>query len=487
MRLLEDLLKGIDIVSITGSPAPTVESICFDSRSVRSGDLFVAVRGTCSDGHSFIDSAIASGAAAVMCEELPEDASDSVCWILTPDTSSALAQGAANFFDNPSHKLKLVGVTGTNGKTTVATLLYDLFIALGYPCGLLSTVANYINGKVVPATHTTPDPVKLNFLLSEMVEAGCEYAFMEVSSHSVVQNRIGGLLFAGGLFTNITHDHLDYHKTFDNYISAKKGFFDRLTPGSFAIVNGDDRNGRVMIQNCRASKKIYSLHSMADYMARIIENRFEGMLLRIGNQDVSTRFIGEFNAYNLLAVYAVAESLGASTEEILVALSNLSPVPGRLEVILSPGGVTGVVDYAHTPDALDNVISALNAIREPGVSLITVIGAGGDRDTTKRPRMAAISAAGSDRVVFTSDNPRTEDPEKILDDMFTGLDPVSRRKVLRITDRREAIRTAAMLAGDRGIILVAGKGHETYQEIRGVRSHFDDREELRKLFGIEEN
>lgn len=486
MVQLEKILKGCDVVSIRGNQAAVVESVSFDSRSTSAGDLFVAVRGTGSDGHKFIGTAIKAGAVAVICEELPPSVDDAVCWVVVRNSAVALAIVAANYYGRPSEKIKLVGVTGTNGKTTVATLLYNLFMSLGYPSGLLSTVANYINGREIAATHTTPDPVQLNRLLAGMVESGCEFAFMEVSSHALVQHRTAGLKFSGALFTNITHDHLDYHKTFSNYIAAKKSFFDSLPADSFAIINVDDRNGRVMVQNCRAAIHSYSLRTMADFMAKIIENRFEGMLLRIENQDVSTRFIGEFNAYNLLLVYAAAKSLGASTIETLVAISKLYPVQGRLEVIRSPRGITGIVDYAHTPDAIENVISTLNAIREPGINLITVVGAGGDRDKTKRPEMARIAVKGSDKVILTSDNPRSEEPEKILEEMMAGVDPSGRRKVVKITDRREAIRTAVMMAGNDDIILIAGKGHETYQEIKGVRSHFDDREEFRKASGTDQ-
>ena len=405
-----------------------------------------------------------------------------VCWIKTTDSAKALGIAASNFFGKPSESLKLVGVTGTNGKTTIATLLYRMFTGLGYKCGLFSTVCNYIIDKELPATHTTPDPVQLNKLIAEMVEAGCDYAFMEVSSHSADQQRIAGLRFAGGIFTNLTHDHLDYHKTFDNYLAAKKRFFDSLQPDSFALVNIDDKNGKVMLQNCNARHYTFSVRGMADFRCKIIEQGFEGMGLRIQGEEVWTRFIGDFNASNLLAVYAASELLGASKKEILTILSDLHSVQGRLEVIKSEKGITGIVDYAHTPDALLNVIDTINKIREGSVQLITVVGAGGDRDRTKRPKMAAISAEGSTKVILTSDNPRTEDPEKILDDMEAGITPDLKRKTLRIADRREAIKTAVMLADPGDVILIAGKGHETYQEINGVKHHFDDREELREAF-----
>jgi UDP-N-acetylmuramoyl-L-alanyl-D-glutamate--2,6-diaminopimelate ligase len=478
MMKIEDILKGIEIVSLSEGINRVIENIEFDSRRVTAGSLFVAVNGYSSDGHDFIDKALLAGATAVICEKLPENPDKSVTWIRTADSSKALGFAASNFFGNPSSSLKLIGVTGTNGKTTIATLLYRMFIQLGYKCGLFSTVCNFINGKELPATHTTPDPVQLNSILSDMVTEGCDYVFMEVSSHSVDQKRIAGLNFGGGIFTNLTHDHLDYHKTFDNYLAAKKSFFDSLPVDSFALVNIDDRNGRVMLQNCKAQHFTFSVRAMADYRCGIIEQGFEGMGLRIQGEEVWTRFIGGFNASNLLAVYAASELLGATKKEILTILSDLYPVCGRLEVVKSAGGISGIVDYAHSPDALMNVIDTINEIREGSVQLITVVGAGGDRDKTKRPKMAAISAEGSARTILTSDNPRTEDPEKILDDMEAGITPDLKRKTLRITDRREAIRTAVMLANTGDVILVAGKGHETYQEIMGVKYHFDDREEL---------
>jgi UDP-N-acetylmuramoyl-L-alanyl-D-glutamate--2,6-diaminopimelate ligase len=476
---IEDILTGIEVVSVTGTKNRVISGIEFDSRKVKKNSLFVAVKGYKTDGHDFINSAIASGASAVICEILPENPVKNVCWIKTADSAKALGLAASNFFGNPSYSLKLVGVTGTNGKTTIATLLYRMFIRLGYKCGLFSTVCNYINEKELEATHTTPDPVQLNRLLSEMVSEGCDYAFMEVSSHSADQKRIAGLKFDGGIFTNLTHDHLDYHKTFDNYLAAKKSFFDSLPPDSFALVNADDRNGRVMLQNCQASHFTFSVRGMADYRCNIIQQGFEGMGLKIQGEEVWTRFIGDFNASNLLAVFAASDLLGAARKEILTVLSYLHPVPGRLEVIKSPGGISGIVDYAHTPDALLNVIDTINKIREGSVQLITVVGAGGDRDRTKRPKMAAISAEGSTKVILTSDNPRSEDPEKILDEMEAGITPDLKRKILRITNRHEAIKTAVMLANEGDVILIAGKGHETYQEIMGVKNHFDDREELK--------
>ena len=479
MISVEEILKGIENVSVKGKLNGTIENIGFDSRQVTPGSLFVAVSGTRSDGHDFIDSAISSGATAVICERLPNDPAENVTWIRVPDSSRALGIASSNFFGNPSASLKLVGVTGTNGKTTIATLLYRMFTGLGYKCGLFSTVCNFIDEKKLPATHTTPDPVVLNRTLAEMVSAGCDYAFMEVSSHSVDQQRIAGLEFAGAIFTNLTHDHLDYHKTFDNYLLAKKKFFDSLPSSAFALVNNDDRNGKVMIQNCIARKYSFSVRGMADFRCGIIEQDFQGMALKIQGQEVWTRFIGDFNASNLLAVYSASELLGATRSEIMTILSDMRPVEGRLEAVETTSGIAGIVDYAHTPDALFNVIETINRIREQGQQLITVVGAGGDRDTSKRPKMAAISAEGSSKVILTSDNPRTEDPEKILDDMEAGITPDMKRKVLRIADRREAIKTAVMLAAKGDIILVAGKGHETYQEIKGVRNHFDDREELK--------
>jgi UDP-N-acetylmuramoyl-L-alanyl-D-glutamate--2,6-diaminopimelate ligase len=479
MMKIEEILKGIKVISVTGQKGKVISGIEFDSRKVKKDSLFVAVRGYKNDGHDFISSAIASGASAIICEVIPDDHDKNVCWIKTDDSAKALGQAASNFFGNPSDSLKLIGVTGTNGKTTIATLLYRMFTRLGYKCGLFSTVCNYINEKELEATHTTPDPVQLNMILALMVEEGCDFAFMEVSSHSADQKRIAGLKFAGGIFTNLTHDHLDYHKTFDNYLAAKKSFFDSLPVNSFALVNVDDRNGKVMLQNCKARHYTFSVRGMADYRCNIIEQSFEGMGLKIQGDEVWTRFIGEFNASNLLAVYAASELLGASKKEILTVLSDLHSVSGRLEVIKSPAGISGIVDYAHTPDALLNVIETINKIREGGVQLITVVGAGGDRDRTKRPEMAAISAQGSTKVILTSDNPRSEDPDKIIDEMEAGITPDLKRKILRISDRHEAIRTAVMLANTGDVILIAGKGHETYQEIKGVKNHFDDREELK--------
>jgi len=479
MMIIKDILKNIDVVSLEGDINLTVSGIEFDSRNVAPGSIFVAVSGTRSDGHDYIDKAVLSGSVAVICEKLPDKRDKSICWIKTTDSAKALGIVSSGFYGNPSSSLKLVGVTGTNGKTTIATLLYRMFTKLGYKCGLFSTVCNYISDKELPATHTTPDPVQLNRLLAEMVAEGCDFAFMEVSSHASDQQRIAGLHFAGAIFTNLTHDHLDYHKTFDRYLAAKKKFFDSLPAGSFALVNADDRNSKVMLQNSGSRHFTFSLRGMADFRCGIIEQSFEGMGLRIQGEELWTRFIGDFNASNLLAVYAASELMGADKKEILTILSDLHPVPGRLEVVKAPGTVTGIVDYAHTPDALLNVIETINKIREGGRQLITVVGAGGDRDRAKRPQMAAICAEGSNKVILTSDNPRTEDPEKIIDDMEEGISPDMKRKTLRISNRREAIKSAVMLACPGDIILVAGKGHETYQEINGVKHHFDDREELK--------
>lgn len=487
MKRVRDLVGNAGKVSVTGDSNTVIDDISFDSRNVGPGTLFVAVRGTRSDGHDFIDSAVQAGAAAIICEKIPAFAGDGVCWIKTDDSARTLGVVASEFFDNPSASLKLTGVTGTNGKTTIATLLFRMFTKLGYKCGLFSTVCNYIGNTELPATHTTPDPVELNRTLAAMVEAGCDYAFMEVSSHAVDQKRIAGLNFAGGIFTNLTHDHLDYHKTFDNYLNAKKAFFDSLPSSAFALVNNDDRNGKVMVQNCRAARYTFSTRGVSDFRCTVLEQDFSGMALRIQGEDVWTRFVGDYNASNLLAVYSASVILGAEKEEVLRILSELKSVPGRLEVVEGPGGISCLVDYAHTPDALQNVISTINRIRPEDKQLITVVGAGGDRDRTKRPLMAAITAEGSTKVILTSDNPRTEDPDKILDDMEAGITADVRRKVLRITNRREAIKAAVMFAGPGDVVLVAGKGHENYQEINGVKHHFDDREELKSALLLKNN
>jgi len=481
---LNKILNNIKITRIIGDVNISVGSICFDSREVTDNSLFVAVRGTKTDGHLFIEKAVQSGASVIACEEMPEVPDKNVCWLEAGNSALVLSCMAANFYDNPSQKLRLVGVTGTNGKTTIATLLYELYNSLGFKAGLISTVGNKIFKRKVDSTHTTPDPVQLNSLLNDMVDEGCEYAFMEVSSIALDQFRTDGLVFEGALFTNLTHDHLDYHLTFDNYIAAKKRFFDELPREAFALVNKDDRRSEVMLQNCNARKSGFAMQRDAGYRCRMLEERFEGMLLKINDHEVSTKFIGDFNAYNLLAVYATAVEMGADSTEVLVAISDMNPVEGRLEVLRSPEGLTAIVDYAHTPDALENVLKAINRIKVEGMSLITVVGAGGDRDSSKRPLMGRIAATESNRVILTSDNPRSEDPEKILDQIMTGVPADARRRVLRVSDRREAIKTAIMLAEEKDIVLVAGKGHETYQEVNGVKSHFDDREEIRKILEL---
>lgn len=481
---VNEILKGTGVISVKGDAGRTVTDIQFDSRKVRPGSLFVAVRGTNSDGHDFIGKAVENGAVAVICETIPPAPAENVTWILTASSAEALGTVTSAFYGNPSSKLKLVGVTGTNGKTTIATLLYRTFSRLGYKSGLLSTVCNYVVDRELPSRLTTPDPVEINSLLAQMVDAGCDYAFMEVSSHSADQNRIAGLSFEGGIFTNLTHDHLDYHKTFDNYLEAKKKFFDGLSSRAFALVNSDDKNGKVMVQNCRARKFYYSIHGIADFRCTIIEQSFGGMGLRINGKEIWTRFAGEFNASNLLAVYGASLLLGAGKEEVLTILSDLRPVPGRLEIITGGNNISCIVDYAHTPDALKNVIETINKIRGGEKKLITVVGAGGDRDPLKRPKMAFICAEGSSKVILTSDNPRTEDPEKIIDDMEAGIPADLKNRVIRISNRREAIKTAVMLAGPGDIVLVAGKGHETYQDIKGVKYHFDDREEIRTALNI---
>ena len=469
---------------ITGPQRPGIRCIQFNSRKVEKGDLFVAVRGTQVDGHDYIPDAIAQGASAIVCETLPADELDpAVSYVLVDDSAAALALLAAAYYGHPSQKLRLVGVTGTNGKTTIATLLYDLFTALGHRCGLISTVVYRVGEERIESTHTTPDPLTLNRLMAEMVDAGCDYCFMEVSSHSIVQKRIEGLWFTGGIFTNITHDHLDYHKTFAEYIKAKQGFFNALPKEAFALTNIDDRNGEIMLQNSPARRKVtYSLRNVADYHGRIVEEHLDGMEIEMNRQQVWVQFIGRFNAYNLTAIYGAAMELGQESAEVLRILSTLHPVSGRFEQIRAADGRLAIVDYAHTPDALQNVIDTINELRKEGAQLITVVGCGGNRDTTKRPVMAQVAANGSSRVILTSDNPRFEDPQVILDEMRAGLDKAQMARTLTIADRREAIRTAAALARPGDIILVAGKGHEPYQEIAGVRHHFDDREEVRAAF-----
>ena len=456
-----------------------------DSRLVTSGNLFIAVKGTQADGHAFIGKALDNGAVAVvMSNPIPAERPEGVTFVRVADTEDAVGKVATQFYGDPTSHLKLVGVTGTNGKTTIATLLYNMFRKMGFKCGLCSTVCNYIDGEAVPTEHTTPDPITLNALLARMVEAGCDYAFMECSSHAIHQKRIGGLAFAGGIFTNLTRDHLDYHKTFENYRDAKKAFFDNLPAGTFAITNADDKNGLVMTQNTKATVKTYSTRTAADYKGRILEESIEGMLLDMDGSEVSVRFVGRFNVSNLLAVYGAAVMLGQSREEVLRVLSTLNPVNGRFEAIRSPKGFSAVIDYAHTPDALANVLTAIGEIVKGKGQVITVCGAGGNRDKGKRPLMAQEAANRSDRVIITSDNPRFEEPQDIINDMLAGLDADQMAKTISIADRREAIRAAAMMAREGDVILVAGKGHEPYQEIKGVKHHFDDHEEVRAAFGL---
>ena len=480
---LSELLKNVTTISLIGNSEADITGVNIDSRKVEKGHLFVAIKGTQTDGHRFVPKAIELGATAVLCEDLPEERQEGVTYVKVESTEEAVGPVATMFYGEPSKHLKLVGVTGTNGKTTIATLLYNMFRKFGYKCGLLSTVCNYIEGEAIPADHTTPDPIELNYLLSKMVQAGCDYAFMECSSHAIAQKRIGGLKFAGGLFTNLTRDHLDYHKTFENYRDAKKAFFDGLDKDAFAITNADDKNGAIMVQNTKAQVKTYSTRTMADFRARIIECHFEGMYLEINGREVGVQFIGKFNVSNLLAVYGAAVMLGKAPEDILVVLSTLKSVAGRLEPIRSAEGVTAIVDYAHTPDALENVLNAIHEVLDgKGGQVITVCGAGGNRDKGKRPLMAQEAVKQSNRVIITSDNPRFEEPQDIINDMLAGLDQKQMKKVIAIADRKEAIKTAAMLAQKGDVILIAGKGHEDYQEIKGVKHHFDDREVVREIF-----
>lgn len=479
MKDLKNILKGIDIAKTTGPENGQVSMITFDSRQVRADALFLAVKGTQSDGHQFIPQAIKNGAIAIMCEDLPLKLDEGITYYTVPDSAEALGIAAGNYFGNPSEKLKLLGITGTNGKTTIATLLYELFIKLGYATGLMSTIRNLVNGTILNATHTTPDAIALNQTLYEMVSAGCEFCFMEVSSHAVAQKRIAGLKFSGGIFTNITHDHLDYHSTFKDYLQAKKQFFDGLPSTAFALTNIDDKNGKVMLQNTKAVDKTYSLKGLADFRCRIIENQFEGLQLQIDGHELFCRLVGAFNAYNILAVYATAVLLGQEAEDVLRLISQLETAEGRFDCITSTDYIIGIVDYAHTPDALKNVLQTINQIRSGNEKLITVVGAGGDRDRSKRPLMAEIAASFSDQLILTSDNPRSEDPESIIKDMQAGIGLENYRKVLSITDRKEAIKTACAFAQSNDIILVAGKGHEKYQEIKGKRYPFDDKEILR--------
>ena len=490
---LKEIIVNCNLIEIQGNKDLDIAMVAFDSRKVEPGTLFFAVKGTQSDGHDYIDNAVSKGAIAIVCERLPKKSAEGVTYIQVDNSAITLGIGAANFYGNPSKSLKLTGVTGTNGKTTIATLLYRLFTDAGYACGLLSTIENIVDHEIIPATHTTPDPIELNALLRKMVDHHCEYAFMEVSSHAVDQNRIAGLHFAGGIFTNLTHDHLDYHKTMARYRDAKKKFFDDLTPDAFALTNLDDKNGSVMLQNTRARKLSYALKHDADFKGVVLESHFEGMLMKVNNTEMYTRLVGGFNASNILAIYGAAVALGFNKDELLQEISRLHGANGRFDMVHGNSGIVGIVDYAHTPDALENVLKTINEVKAGSAPLstphsslltphsprvITVVGCGGNRDTTKRPEMAAVAVERSDRVILTSDNPRDEDPEEIIRQMKAGLSEEDRRKVLSITDRREAIRTAVALADPGDIILLAGKGHEDYQIVKGVKRHFDDKEEL---------
>lgn len=481
---LKELITGIDCKEVRGSADIGIKSVHFDSRKIGAGDVFIAQRGVSVDGHAYIGKAVAAGAVAVVCEELPSQPEEKVCYVVVDDSSEALGKIASCYYGNPSQQMVLVGVTGTNGKTTTATLLYELVRLMGKKAGLLSTVCNYIDEEKCPSTHTTPDALEINSYMRRMVDAGCEYCFMEVSSHSIHQKRIAGLDFDGAIFSNITHDHLDYHKTFKAYIEAKKAFFDGLKKEAFALTNLDDKNGKVMLQNTVARKFTYSCRTLADFNGKVVERHLDGTLMYLDGSEVWTKFTGDFNAYNLLAVYASACLMGWEKEEVLRCMSMLVPVSGRFETLMSPEGVMAVVDYAHTPDALENVLSTIGGLKGKNNIVITVVGAGGDRDKTKRPEMADAACRYSDRVILTSDNPRSEDPAAIIADMQAGVKDSVRKNVLAITDRKEAIRTALMLASKGDIVLVAGKGHEDYQEIKGIKHHFDDKEVIREIFGL---
>lgn len=485
MRKLKQLIGEIECLQTIGSVDIAIGAIQFDSRLITRGGLFVAVKGTLTDGHLYIAKAIALGASAIICEELPKETQEGVTYVQVENAALALALVAAEYYGHPSSKLKLVGITGTNGKTTVATLLHKLFIALGYKVGLLSTVENRVDERIVLATHTTPNPLVLNELLAQMVEEGCDFCFMEVSSHAIVQHRIDGLAFAGGVFTNLSHDHLDFHQTFAQYIKAKKIFFDQLPKHSFALTNSDDKNGMVMLQNTRAFKKSYALRSLADYKGKVLESHFNGMLMNIDGNELWLRLVGNFNAYNVLAVYGTALLLEQDHAKVLMVLSRITGATGRFETLVSSRGIIGIVDYAHTPDALENVLKTIVDLRQGEAQIITVVGCGGDRDKTKRPEMAEVAVKLSDKVILTSDNPRSEEPKAILDDMEAGIPITKKRKYFTISDRREAIRAACHLALPGDIVLVAGKGHETYQEIKGVRHAFDDKEVLIESFNEE--
>lgn len=482
---LTEIIQPVTLTETVGCTDLDITGIQMDSRLIEPGQLFVAVRGTQTDGHAYIDKAIEKGAVAVVCEQIPEVRQPGVTYLSTPDTEDAVGKLATTFYGDPTSKLDLVGVTGTNGKTTIATLLYDMFRHFGYKVGLLSTVCNYIDGEAIPTDHTTPDPITLNRLLGRMADEGCKYAFMEVSSHSVAQKRIGGLKFAGGIFTNLTRDHLDYHKTVENYLKAKKAFFDGLPKTAFALTNADDKNGMVMVQNTRAKVATYSLRTLCDFKGKVLEDGFEGMLMDINQREVNVQFIGRFNASNLLAVYGAACLLGKQPEEVLIALSLLRPVSGRFDALRSPKGYTAIVDYAHTPDALENVLNAIQEVLDGRGKVITVVGAGGNRDKGKRPLMAQEAVKQSDKVIITSDNPRFEEPQDIINDMLAGVSRENMSRVLAIVERKEAIRTACMLAQPGDVILVAGKGHENYQEVKGVKHHFDDKEVLKEVFDNE--
>ena len=480
---LNDLLREIQYTRLV-LPKDEVEvnSVNIDSRLVEAGGMFIAIKGTQADGHAYIPAAEEKGATAIVCENIPEKQNPNVAYIVVPDAQAVAGKLATTFYGNPSQKLRLVGVTGTNGKTTIATLLYELFREMGHKCGLLSTVCNYIDGEAYPSTHTTPDAISLNKLLSQMVDAGCEYAFMEVSSHALAQERVGGLEFAGAIFTNLTRDHMDFHETMENYLKAKKSFFDNLPRNAFAITNLDDKNGPVMVQNCRGDVKSYSTRTMGDYKARLVETHLDGMILEFNNREFSTLLTGRFNISNLLAIYGAAVELGKDPEEVLRVMSTLRPVSGRFETLHSPGGVSAIVDYAHTPDALKNVLGTINEVLRGRGNVITVVGAGGNRDKGKRPIMAVEAVKGSNRVILTSDNPRFEEPQDIINDMLAGLNDEQRKSVISIVDRKEAIRTACALAQKGDVILVAGKGHEDYQDVKGVKHHFDDKEIIREIF-----
>jgi len=481
LKKLNEILYRTGIKVLVGSTDVEIQSVCFDSRQVKPGSLFVAVKGTTSDGHLFIGQAIHNGAIAIVCEDIPTEKVTDITYVKVLSSGYALGVIASNFYDSPSSKLKLIGITGTNGKTTFVTLLFNLFRQLGYHVGMLSTVKNMIDDEEIAATHTTPDAITLNLMLRKMCDRGVTHCFIEVSSHAIVQNRIAGLEFAGGVFSNITLDHLDFHKTFDEYIKAKKAFFDGLPSQAFALTNVDDKNGLVMLQNTKAEKKTYALKNLADFKCKIIENQFAGLKLNVDGEEVWSRLVGEFNAYNLLAVYSTAVLLGEDKIKVLTILSNLESAEGRFDYFISSDGIIAIVDYAHTPDALKNVLTTIGNIRSGDEQLITVVGCGGDRDHSKRPIMAAIACKLSDRIIITSDNPRSEEPEAIINDMKKGIEPQFSRKVLSIIDRREAIKTACALAKPKDIILVAGKGHEKYQDSKGEKHHFDDKEILREI------